>query len=309
VRFLRLLLLLLGLGLLGAAYAYLGFFTVSPDERTVVLRLGRYARTVGPGLHWLAPLLERHESYPVVVQREEFGFRTVSAEPPQQYEERPEERRMLTGDESLIDIQFVVQYRVDDLHDYVVNVRDTPGVVRDVAQASMRDVVARHPVQDALTERKGAIEAEARERMRELLRRYGAGIEVLSVQLQDVEVPDPVKEAFRDVVSAEQDRGRLILEAEVYAQQMVPRARGEAEAMVNDATGYRDRAQLRARGEAARFEALLDQYRKAPGVTRERLYIEALEEVLPRMDKVIVEDGLGDKILPYLPLGSRRGSE
>ncbi len=308
MRALRLGIGALVLALLAGAYGYFGLFMVAPDEQSVVLQLGRYVRGVGPGLHWHAPLVERYETYKVVVLREEFGFRTVSAEPPQQYEERPEERRMLTSDQNLVDVQFVVQYRIENLRDYVFNVRDPREVVRDVAQASIREVVGRHPVQDALTERKGTIEEEARERMRELLRRYGAGIEVQSVQLQDVEVPDPVKEAFRDVISAEQDRGRLILEAQVYSEQIVPRARGEAEATVNEATGYRDGQMLRAQGEAARFEALLVEYRKAPAVTRERLYIESLEAVLPRMDKVIVEEGLGGQILPYLPIGGRRGT-
>lgn len=297
---------LLALIAAGGAYAFFGFYTVAPDEQAVVLRLGAYARTVGPGFRWYAPLLERIEMHKLVVRREEFGFRTVSAEPRQQYQERPAERRMLTGDQNLVDVQFVVQYRIENLRDYLFNLRDVPELVRDVAQASIREVVARHPVQDALTERKSLIEQETRERMRELLRLYGAGIEVMSVQLQDVEVPDPVKEAFRDVVSAEQDRERLILEAQVYAEQVVPRARGEAEALVNEATAYRDREVLRAQGEAARFEALLVEYRKAPAVTRERLYIESLELLLPRMEKVIVEDGLGDNILPYLPLGQRR---
>jgi membrane protease subunit HflK len=216
---------------------------------------------------------------------------------------------MLTGDQNLVDVQFVVQYRIESLRDYVFNLREPAALLRDVAQASMREVVGRHPVQDALTERKASIEREALERLQALLERYGAGIDVQSVQLQDVEVPDPVKEAFRDVVSAEQDRARLILEAEVYTEQIVPRARGEAEALVNEATGYRDQQVLRAQGEATRFEALLVEYRKAPEVTRERLYIEALEQVLPRMEKVIVEEGLGGQLLPYLPLGPRSRAE
>lgn len=299
---------LLGLLVLGAAYLALGYVQVEPDEQVAVLRLGRYARTLGPGPAWHALWIDKLERHRITVTREEFGFRTISAEPPQEYRDAPEERRMLTGDEKLVDVQFVLQYQIRDLAAYLFNVTEVPAVVRDVAQAAIRDVVAQRPIDGILTVDKGLIEIQTRDRIQALLDAYGAGVEIQSVQLQEVEPPEEVKEAFRDVVGAEQDRERLILEAHGYADQVVPRARGEAQELINQAQGYKESLVLEAQGAADRFSALLVEYRKAPEVTRERLYLETLEEILPRMEKVIVEEGQSDRVLPYLPVG-RKGRE
>jgi membrane protease subunit HflK len=295
--------------LLGAAglYVALGLYEVAPDEEAVVLRLGRYSRTEGPGLRWHLPVLEKFETRRVTVTlEEEFGFRTVSAGPPPEYEERPEESRMLTADENLVMVEFVLQYRIVDLAKYLFGVREVSEILRDVAESAVREVVAKGPIDDVLTEVKGPIEDESELLIQTLLDNYGAGIHVQNVQLQDVEPPDPVKEAFADVVGAEQDRERMILEAQGYADQVVPQARGEAKQLVNQAEAYRESLVLEARGRADRFLAVLTEYRKAPEVTRERLYLETLQEVLPRVETIILEEGQADKVLPYLPL-SRRG--
>lgn len=301
----RLLALLVVLGAVGA-YGALGYFQVAPDEQAVVLRLGRYVRTVNPGLRWRAPLLERFERRRVTtIIKEEFGYRTVSPGPPPEYEERPDEKRMLSGDTNLVNVEFVLQYRITDLGKYLFGVKDVDTVIRDVAETVMRDVVAQRPIDDVITEVRGPIEGEARLQIQQLLDEYGTGIAVQNVQLQDVEPPDAVKDAFADVISARQDRERMILDAEGYAEQVVPRARGEAEELLNQARAYRESRILESEGQADRFRALLAEYQKAPEVTRERLFIEVLEEVFPGMEKVIIEEKHGENVLPYLPLGRR----
>ena len=179
-------------------------------------------------------------------------------------------------------------------------------IIRDVALSAVREVVANRPIDAILTEARGPIEDEAELLIQTLLDGYGAGIAVQNVQLQDVEPPDPVKDAFADVVTAKQDRERMILEAQGYADQVVPLARGKAKQLVNQAIGYRDSQILEARGRADRFLALFAEYRKAPEVTRERLYLETLDQVLPRVEKVIIEESQAERVLPYFPL-PRRG--
>jgi membrane protease subunit HflK len=296
------------LALLAGAFLYVssGYFQLDPDEEAVVLRLGRYHRTVGPGPHFHLRFLEHVERQRVIEHREEFGFVTVQAESPQQYEERPSEKRMLTGDTNVVDVEFVVVWQIVDLADYSFNTERVPQLIRDVAQASMREVVAQRPIDGVLTSDKGAIAESAKQLMQRSLDGYGAGVEIQKVQLQEVEPPEEVKAAFREVISAEQDKERLILEARGYADQVVPEARGQAEALVNGAEAYKQTRILEAQGEAARFNALLTEYEKAPGVTRERLYIETLERILPGMEKIIVEEGHADRVLPYLPLGRAR---
>ncbi len=293
---------------LGLVFVYVsvGFYTVGPNEQAVVLQLGSYSRTVGPGLHWHARWLEVVEQRAVTVTvEEEFGYRTVDSGPPPVYEERPVEKRMLSGDTNTVDVEFVVQYRIVDLREYLFSIRSSAATIRDVAQAAMREVVATRPIDDVVTEAKGDIQVEARQRIQETLDRYGAGVEIQNVQLQDVEPPDEVKEAFADVASSEQDRERMVLEAQGYADQVVPLARGEAQELINTARAYRETRTQQARGEADRFSALLAEYQKAPEVTRRRLYLETLERILPHMDKVIIESGPSEKVLPYLPLGRR----
>ncbi len=301
--------------LLGAllVYGVVGYFQVEPEEEAVVLRLGRYVRTLPPGPHWHAVGIETVERRKVAIQREEFGFRTLLVGPPAQYEDRPEERLMLTGDANLVDVEFVVRYQIADLAAYQFNVADSKGVIRDASQAAIREVVAKRKIDDVLTEGRTAIALETRDTLQSILDRYGAGVRILEVQLQEVDPPDPVKDSFRDVASAQQDRERTILEAQGYHDQVVPRARGAKQASINEAQAYRSTRILEAEGDADRFTALLAEYRKAPEVTRDRLYLETLETILPGMEKVIIEGNTGDNLLPYLPLGrgprDKRGSE
>ncbi len=285
-------------------YAAVGWFQVAPDEGAVVLRLGRLARTLGPGLHWHAAGLERVEVRPLTATlQQEFGYRTLEGGATPRYEDRPDEKHMLSGDANLVNVEFVVQYRIGELAAYLFHVADPSAVLRDVALASMREVVGQRPIDDVLEQTKGPIEAEARERIQAALDAAGAGIEVQGVRLQDVDPPDEVKDAFADVAGAAQDRERALLEAQGYAESVVPKARGEASERTNEARAYRERRVLAAQGEADRFRALLAEYQKAPAITRERLYLETLEAILPGMEKVILEGAQSERVLPYLPLG------
>ena len=295
------------LGALGF-YLALGYFQLEPDQQAVVLRLGRYHRTVGPGPHFHLLFLETVERERVIVEREEFGFRTIDPTA-QEYADRPHEKRMLTQDTNLIDVEFVVQWQINDIAAYRFTAATVPKLIRDAAQAAMREVVAQHAIDGVITTERGQIASASKQLMQELLDGYGAGVTILEVKLQEVDPPDEVKDAFRDVITAGQDRERLILEARGYADQIIPIARGESQALVNAAEAYKETRILEARGEAERFDALLVEYRKAPEVTRERLYIETLEEILPGMEKVIIEEGKSERVLPYLPLGPARRAE
>ncbi|HXZ84571.1 MAG TPA: FtsH protease activity modulator HflK [Myxococcota bacterium] len=300
-RLLPLVILVIGLGL----WASQGFYDVAPDEQAIVLRLGRYQRTVDPGrLHWHAPGLETVLKQRVTTTlREEFGYRSKSAAPNAEVEEHPEEKRMLTSDENLVDVDFVVQYRIGDVREYLLNFRpeEREAVIRAAARAVVRAVVAQNPIDQVLTAR-GLIHDTVREQLQTALDGYKAGVRIENIQLQDVAAPEPVREAFADVTSAQQDRERAVLEAQGYADKVVPEAKGRSEETINLAHAYREKRILEAQGETASFQAVLGEYKKAPEVTRQRLYLETIEAILPKMDKVILEKGTSDQILPYLPL-------
>jgi membrane protease subunit HflK len=295
--------LILGAGL--ALWAFQGFYDVAPDEQAIVLRLGRYQRTVDPGLYrWHAPGLELVLKQRVTTTlREEFGYRSRNGG---EVEEHPDEKRMLTSDENLVDVDFVVQYRIGDLRDYLLNLRpdERETVIRDAARSVVRAAVALNPIDQVLTAR-GLIQDTARVQLQATLDAYRAGVHVENIQLQDVEAPEPVREAFADVTSAQQDRERAVLEAQGYADKVVPEARGRSEEAINLAHAYRERRILEAQGETTSFRALLGEYKRSPEVTRQRLYLETLEAILPKMDKVILEKGTTDQLIPYLPLGRR----
>ena len=328
------LLALLIVSSVAAFYLWLGWVQIVPGEEAIVLRLGRYDRTLRAGPHFYFIGLETLERERVTNRRMEFGYATRAPEaspvetpetdaPPLEYDEDLAERRMLTGDANLVDVEFVLEYDITDLRTFRLSVEDATGIIRDVARAAVREAVARRTVDDVLRSARPAIEADAEQRIGDMLTEYtrvfggfgsaeagpsALGITVVSLRLQDVYPPQPVRDAFRDVTSALQDKERLQLEAQTYRDEIVPRARGEAQRLLAEAQGYRDSKVLEAEGEAQRFTALLTEYRKAPEVTRSRLYLETLEAVLPKVDKIIMQSGPGEGIMPYLPLGRRRGS-
>jgi membrane protease subunit HflK len=282
---------------------------VAPHEQAVVWRLGRYHRTVDPGRYQFhLPWLETYEKRSVTsLIDEEFGFRSPGPGQPEG-EDHPEERVMITSDGNLVEVAFVVRYRIGDLRDYLLNLRNPELAIRDAAAAAIRSVVARFDIDSVLRGGRERIEGDTLLQLRQILDSYGAGVQVVAVQLQDVEPPEAVKDAFAEVTSAEQEGQRLIVEAQGYAEKVVPEARGRAQELLAQANAYREARILRARGEAGRFEAVLAEYQRAPEVTRQRLYLETLEEVLPRMDKVLLEQGQAERVLPYLPVTPRRGA-
>lgn len=292
--------------LLGALGLWLatGIYQVNPSEIGVVLRFGRVVTTTSPGLHWHLPWpIEVVLKPPVTrVLKAEVGFRTLDPGPPARYRKVTEEARMLTADGNIVEVDFVVQYRIQDPVAYLFNVIDPLEALRDLAESAMREVVGRTTIDDALTEGRMAVQTASQELLQEALDTYSAGIAVTTVKLQDVVPPGPVQDAFKDVINAEQDRERMINEAQGFANDILPKARGSAAQLINEAEGYAEAIVQVAEGEAQRFELVRREYAKAKDVTRKRLYLETLEEVLPRVDKFVIEGGDAGRTLPLLPL-------
>ena len=285
-----------------------GFFIVAPDQRGVVLRFGQVVREVGPGpsYHLPWPFEEVLKPSVTAIRKEEFGFRTVDVGPPARFRDVDQEALMLTGDENIVKALFIVQYKVkpdpEATSDFLFNVRDPQGTVRAASEAAMRQVIGSNKIDDALTEDRERIQVEAQQVLQEILDGYDSGIKIETVKLQDVDPPDQVSDAFKDVISAQQDRERLINEARGYANDVVPKARGQAAQLLNEAEGYRLAKIQEASGAAQRFIALHEEYAKAKDVTRLRLYLETMEDVLPRMNKIVIDEQAGERTVPYLPL-------
>ena len=285
-----------------------GIYIVNPDEQGVVLRFGQYDRTEGPGPHyaWPVPIETVYKPQVTQVLRSEVGFRSVGQSTTfQQGQVRtiPEEASMLTGDENIVNVQFSVQYKISDPVQYLFNVSAPTALVRNAAEAAMREVIGNSQIDSAITDGKLKIQSEATQLLQQILNRYGAGIQVLAVQLQDVHPPQEVIDAFTDVASAREDKSRIINEAEAYRNELLPKARGQAAAMLNQAQAYSATRIRNAEGDAARFDALRLEYEKAPAVTKQRLYYETMEEILAGAgEKVLMDGAAASRVLPYLPL-------
>lgn len=285
-----------------------GIYIVNPDEQGVVLRFGKYNRTVDPGPHYALPEPIESVYKPQVTQvlRSEVGFRSVGqASTFQQGQVRTiaEEASMLTGDENIVNVQFSVQYKISDPVKYLFNVAAPTALVRSAAEAAMREVIGNSEIDSAITDGKLKIQNDATHLLQEILDRYGAGIQVIAVQLQDVHPPKEVIDAFKDVASAREDKSRIINQAEAYRNELLPRARGQAAAMRNEAAAYSATRIRTAEGEAARFDAVREQYEKAPKVTRQRMYYETMEDILSKSgDKVLLDAHTAGRAIPYLPL-------
>lgn len=298
----------LGKGMLGgiAAIALLlwlatGIYMVAADEEAVVLRFGQHTATKGPGLNWHLPYpIETVEKLPVTrVQRLGIGFRDFGEG---RVRKVPQESLMLTRDENIVDISFIVQYKIKSVEGYLFNIASPEKTVRDASESAIREVIGRTMIDDVLTTRKSEVEVETQVLIQAILDEYKAGVTVTTVKLQDVQPPERVIKEFKDVASAREDKERAKNEAQAYANQIVPNARGESKKMVLDAEGYQKDVVERAVGEADRFNALLKAYKQAPEVTRKRLYIDTMQKVMAKADKVIVDGSVANKILPYLPL-------
>jgi modulator of FtsH protease HflK len=283
-----------------------GFYMVQPSEQGVVLRFGKWHETTLPGLNWHFPAPIESVVTPEVtrVNRVEVGFRSgTDTTRGGTNRDVANESLILTGDENIVDINFVLLWQIKDAGQFLFNIRDPEQTVKAVAESVMREIIGETPFAEATTEGRGNIELQARERMQATLDDYGAGIQVNQVQLQKVDPPSEVIDAFRDVQRAQADRERAQNEAETYANDILPRARGEAERLVQEAQAYRQEVVADAQGDAQRFIAVYNEYAKAPDVTTRRLYLETMEQVLRDMNKVVIDKAAaGSGVVPYLPL-------
>ncbi|UCH82951.1 MAG: FtsH protease activity modulator HflK [Candidatus Latescibacterota bacterium] len=291
------------------------FYTIDPEEIGVVLRLGKYVRSTEPGLHLKLPVgIERVYKVPVQRQlKEEFGFQTVSAGVRSQYTDRGKEAEsnMLTGDLNAAVVEWVVQYRIVDPYQYLFRVRNVRSTFRDMTEAVVRRVVGDRTVNEVLTVGRQEIAGLVEEQLQVLCDQYETGIKVDQVVLQDVNPPDPVKPSFNEVNEAQQEREKLINEAQSEYNRVIPRARGEAQQTINEAQGYALQRVNTARGDSARFVAVFDEYRRAPDVTKKRIYLETMNTILPQVQKKIVVDEELKGIIPLLNLepSSRKGGD
>jgi len=282
------------------------FYQVDPEEVGVLMRFGKFVKTTDPGLHFKLPLgVDRVFKVPVQRQlKQEFGFRTVRPGVRSEFRQEEGESNMLTGDLNAAVVEWVVQYRVDDPYNYLFRVREVEGTLRDLSEAVMRSVVGDRTVDEVLTVGRQEVADLVEQRLQELCAQYETGIKIEQVVLQDVTPPDPVKPSFNAVNQAEQQRETLINQAQSEYNKVVFRAQGEAQQTIERAEGYAIDRVNRAEGEANRFQALYAEYRKAPEVTRKRIYLETMGEVLPSMGgKVIVDDDVKG-LLPLLNLQS-----
>jgi membrane protease subunit HflK len=287
------------------------YYTVGPEENGIVLRFGKFTRTTEPGLHFRLPLgSERVIKVPVQRQlKEEFGFATVRAGVRSQYTDQGKqgESNMLTGDLNAAVVEWVVQYRIIDSYRYLFRVRNVRDTFRAMSEAVMREVVGDRTVNEVLTVGRQAIADLVMIKLQALCDQYENGVKVEQVVLQDVNPPDAVKPAFNEVNTAQQERERMINEAQSDYNKVVPRARGEADQTIRQAEGYALARVNRATGDAQRFTALYDAYRTAPDVTRKRMYLEMLGQVLPKVEDKIILDHELSGVLPLLNLNSVGG--
>jgi modulator of FtsH protease HflK len=284
--------------LLLLALVITGVYSVGPGEQGVVRRFGREHRTVAPGLHYALPLVEAVDVVNIEeVRRIEVGFNgenTIN-----------EEALMLTGDENIVEVQMVVQYRVDDPTKYLFRLRDPEASLHVAAEVALRSVVGQTVIDDVMTTGRSTVQASTREVLQALMDDYESGIQITEVKLDAVDAPDEVKDAFNAVTRAREDKEKLVNEARGYLEDKLPRARGDAQGIVRAAEAYKEQRVLRARGDADKFVATLVEYEKARGVTRQRLYLETMERVVqPLKNKVVVDKSALSGALPTFQLRS-----
>jgi membrane protease subunit HflK len=277
-----------------ALWAASGIYVVEPQEEAVVTTFGAYTRNEGPGIKYHLPFpIERIVKVPVTsLQRVDIGGVGES--------DLPQESLMVTGDENIVDLDFSVTWRVADADQFVFRLRDPETSVKDVAESAMREVVGRMALDDVLTRQRGQVQIQTAELMQRTLDHWGAGVRIVEVQIRSANPPQQAIAAFRDVNSAEQDQSSAVNEARTYANRVVNEAKGDAARIIQSAEAYREQSVREALGDAARFNSIYSEYRRAPGVTRDRLYIETMQRVLARSNKVIV-DGKGASAPIILP--------
>ncbi|MDC0216089.1 FtsH protease activity modulator HflK [Candidatus Pelagibacter sp.] len=283
-----------------------GLYRVLPDEQGVVLRFGKFVKTTQPGLNYHFPIPVETVLTPKVtkVNRMDVGFRSErdSGFSSSAVADVPEESLMLTGDENIVNIDFSVFWVIKDAGKFLFKIQDPQGTVKAAAETAMREVIAKSDIQPILTEGRAKIEIETQEIIQSILDEYNSGIQITQVQTQKADPPDQVIDAFRDVQAARADMERSKNEAEAYANDVIPRARGEAAKILQAAEAYKKEVVAKAEGEASRFISIYNEYAKAKVVTQERMYLETMEKVLADIDKVIIDKNSGSGVVPYLPL-------
>jgi membrane protease subunit HflK len=283
-----------------------GVYKVNLGEVGVVKRFGKLNRIVSPGLHYRIPLIEDVTTPKVEeAKREEIGFTTIDPGPPAKYQDVAKESLMLTGDENIIDIDVIVQYRIKDAAAYLFNVKGQQSTVKDAAEAAIREVIGGRTITEALTTGKIDIQNGILQLLQRILDRYDSGILIETVQLQDVHPPQQVFNSFRDVTNAREDRNRLINEAQGYRNDIIPKAEGTAAEIIQKAEAYKQEKTNRAQGDANRFRQILAEYQKAKDITKKRLYLETMDEILPGVDKFIIDENSQKGLLPILPLNGQ----
>jgi modulator of FtsH protease HflK len=302
-----------GLGLIVLAavaiWLFSGFFRVEADERGVVLRFGKAVREVQPGLNYHLPYPIETVLTPKVTRtnKMDIGMRVVEdLRRGTTTRDVPEESLMLTGDENIVDVDFSVLWKIKPqakgVEDYLFNIQQPEGTVKAVAESAMREVIGRSSLTPILTAARQNIETEVHELMQKVLDSYGAGVLITEVKLQKVDPPSQVIDALRDVQAARADSERAQNEAQGYANKVVPEARGRAAQIIQGAEAYREQTVAEAKGATARFLQVYDEYKKAPDVTRQRMYLETMERLFGGTDKIILDQGGGGGVVPYLPL-------
>jgi membrane protease subunit HflK len=295
-----------------ALWGFSGFFRVEPDELGLVMRFGKYIRDAKPGLNYHIPYpVESVEMVKVTrVNRIDIGMRLVEdLRRGTQMRDVPEESLMLTGDENIVDVDFAVFWVVkpQGAGAYRFNIQNPEGTVKAVAESAMREVVGRSDIQPILTGARQNIETGVAELMQKTLDSYNSGIQITQVQMQKVDPPAQVIDSFRDVQAARADGERAQNEAQTYANRVIPEARGRAAQVTQSAEAYREQTVVEARGQAGRFSKVYEEYKKAPDVTRQRLYLETMERLFGGTDKIILDPGPnGQGVVPYLPLPELR---
>lgn len=282
-------------------WALTGFYVVQEGTRGVVLRFGAYSETTLPGLQWHVPWpVEEVNTVNVQnVNSVEIGYRTTGQS---QEQAVPQEGLMLTRDENIVDVKLAVQYDIKDPENLIFYVADNPQtVVRGATESALREVVGTNNMDFVLTEGRATVVSETKALLQRVLDRYLTGINVIAVEMQDAQPPREVKPAFDDAVKAREDQVRLINEAEAYRNDVIPRARGEAARLIQEAEGYKEAIIAQAEGEASRFEQILTEYEQAPDITRRRMYLEKMEQVLSNSSKLMIDQSGGNNVI-YLPL-------
>jgi membrane protease subunit HflK len=301
------------IGVLVLILLFTSIYTVEPEEVGVVLRFGKYTRTVEPGLNFILPFwIETLVKVPVERQlKEEFGFRTAQAGVRTKYSTREyqDESLMLTGDLNAAEVEWIVQYRVADPYKYLFKVRSARQTFRDINEAIMREIVGDRSVDEVLTIGRIEIANTVTQKVQELCDQYETGIKVDQVVLQDVNPPDPVKPAFNEVNEAQQEKEKLINQAKSEYNKVIPKAKGDADRVIEEANGYAVQRVNEAEGDASKFNSIFREYSKAPEVTRQRIYLETMNDVLQKVGRKLITDEEATGILPLFQLGTEGGAQ